>query len=56
MGVALWFGGYLLSLLGYGMMGMYPTGLLVTWGIVGLVQMILAALIGGWVYREPEVA
>jgi hypothetical protein len=50
--VALWFGGYLLSLIGYGMTGMYPTRLLALWGTVGLVEMIIAALVGGWIYRE----
>jgi hypothetical protein len=54
--VALWFGGYILSLIGYGMVGIYPSGLLVTWGVLGLVELILAALIGGWIYREAEVA
>ena len=54
--IALWLGGYLLHLLGYGMLEMYPTRLLVTWGIAGLVQMILAGLIGGWIYREVEAA
>ena len=50
--VVLWFGGWLLSLIGYGMIGLYPTGLLVQWGIVGLVELILAALLGGMIYRE----
>jgi len=50
--VALWFGGYLLSLIGYGMTGMYPGSMLAIWGTVGLVEMILAAMIGGWIYRE----
>jgi hypothetical protein len=45
--VALWFGGYLLSLIGYGMVGLYPAGLLTMWGAVGLAEMIIAALIGG---------
>lgn len=53
--VALFLGGYLLSIMGYGMIGMYPTGMLVWWGAVGLAEMILAALAGGWVYREAEV-
>jgi hypothetical protein len=52
--VALWAGGYLLTLIGYGMMGMFPTGLLVWWGAVALVEMIMGALAGGWVYREEE--
>lgn len=50
--VALWFGGWLLSLIGYQMMGLYPTGLLIQWGIQGLVELILAALLGGVIYRE----
>jgi len=50
--VALWFGGYLLSLIGYGMIGMYPSSLLTVWGAVGLAEMIIAAIVGGWIYRE----
>ena len=52
----LWFGGTLLSLIGYQMIGLYPTGMLVGWGVVGLVEMNLAALVGGWIYREEEAA
>jgi len=50
--VALWFGGYLVSLIGYHMIGLYPGHLLVHWGLIGLVEMIIAALVGGWIYRE----
>jgi len=50
--VFLWLGGNLLSLVGYQMVGIYPTGLLVMWGIVGIVEMIIAALVGGWIYKE----
>jgi hypothetical protein len=50
--VGFWFGGWLLSLIGYQMIGLYPTGLLIQWGIVGLVELILAALLGGVIYRE----
>lgn len=50
--VALWVGGYLLSLLGYQMLGLFPGRMLVLWGAVGLVEMVLAALVGGWIYRE----
>lgn len=50
--VALWIGGYLLSLIGYQMLGLFPVRLLVLWGAVGLVEMILAALAGGFIYRE----
>lgn len=48
----LWTGGYLLSLLGYHMVGLYPTGMLVQWGVVGLVEMTLAAALGARIYRD----
>ena len=52
MAVVLWLGGYFLSLVGYHMVGIYPTSLLVMWGAVGLAEMIIAALVGGWIYKE----
>jgi hypothetical protein len=54
--VAMWVGGYLLSLLGYQMIGLYPSSMLVMWGAIGLIEMIIAALAGGWIYREAEAA
>jgi hypothetical protein len=48
----LFVGGYLVSLLGYFMIGLFPSSLLVKWGVIGLVEMIVAGLLGGWVYRE----
>jgi hypothetical protein len=51
-GVALWIGGYAVSLLGYKLIGLFPDKLLTIWGIAGLVEMMLAALVGGWLYRE----
>lgn len=50
--VMLWVGVYGLSLVGYGVIGIFPTDLLVMWGAVGLAAMILAGLLGGWIYRE----
>ena len=50
--MALWFGSYLLSLLGFDMLGIFPRGLLLTWGVVGIVELILAGLAGAWVYRD----
>jgi len=49
---ALWLGGSLLSLLGYRMIGLYPGRMLAQWGVVGLVELILAAMLGAWIYRE----
>ncbi|MFC1660580.1 hypothetical protein ACFL3S_03805 [Gemmatimonadota bacterium] len=53
--VVLWFGSHLLFLIGYQMVGIYPTSLLVMWGAVGIVEMIVAALVGGWIYKEAEL-
>ena len=50
--VALWCGGYLLSLVSYHMFGLFPVKILVLWGAVGLVEMILASMLGAWLYRE----
>lgn len=52
--VAMWLGGYVVSLIGYYMVGLYAAGMLALWGVVGLVELILAALLGGWIYREAE--
>ncbi len=50
--IALWIGGYLLNLLGYEMMGLFPRSMLALWGVIGLLEMILAGIVGAWIYRE----
>jgi hypothetical protein len=50
--IAAWAGGYLLALIGYQILGLFPPALLLTWGATGLIEMILAGLVGGWIYRE----
>lgn len=52
--LVLWFGGYLPSLIGYHMLGLFPSSLLLVWAGVGLLELILAALLGAWIYREGE--
>ena len=54
-GTVIWVCGNVLALMGYQMIGIYPTGMLVMWGGIGLVEMNLAALVGGWIYQEEEV-
>jgi hypothetical protein len=49
---ALWLGMYVPSLIGYDMIGLYSRRLLGLWGVVGLAEMIVANLIGAWIYRE----
>lgn len=54
--IGLWMGGYVTSLVGYRMLGLFPDSLLVLWGAVGLVELIIAGLIGGWIYKEGTAA
>ena len=54
--VVMWICAYLFSLLGYQMLGLYPGSMLVTWGVIGIVEIIIAALVGGWIYREAATA
>lgn len=50
--VALWLGSYVVSLLGYVMLGLFPTSMVVIWALLGLVEIVIAALAGAWIYRE----
>ncbi len=51
-GLAVWFLSRLVPSVGYGAMGMFPVGLLFIAGVWGLIEVILAALVGGWLYKE----
>lgn len=50
--LAFWLGGYVPALVGYEMIGLYPRRLLYVWGLVGLAEMIVANVVGAWIYRE----
>lgn len=50
--VALWLGSYVVSLLGYVMLGLFPTSMVASWALLGLVEIVIAALAGAWIYRE----
>jgi hypothetical protein len=52
MAVVLWLGGYLLSILGYKMMGLFPDRMLMLWAVAGLAEMVVASIAGAWVYHE----
>jgi hypothetical protein len=51
--VFLFLGGYLLAIVGYSFLGIFPTRLLTIWAGVALVEMVVATIAGAWVYREP---
>ena len=54
--VVYFLGSYLISILGFRMLGLFPDRMLLTWGVVGLVEAVLAALLGGYIYREKPPA
>ncbi len=54
--LTLWLGGYVPSLIGYDMIGIYSRRLLTMWGVVGLGEMILGCIVGAWIYREATPA
>jgi hypothetical protein len=55
-GVAFFLGSTLISILGWGMLGLFPGRMLATWAVIGLVEVVAAALLGGYVYKEKPAA
>jgi hypothetical protein len=50
--IAFWAGGYAVSLIQHSLIGLFPSGVLSGWAAVSFVEYIVAALVGGWLYRE----
>ena len=55
-GLVFWLFGYFLPFLGDHLMGVWPMSTMITGSLWGLVEICIAALAGGWVYRETESA
>ncbi len=53
-GLVVWLLGYAWRLLDIGLTGLFDPGLLVLPATWGLVEMVVAALAGGWIYREAD--
>lgn len=51
-----WLIGYFLPLLGDHLMGLLPLGMMTMGSLWGLVEVGIAALVGGWLYREATAA
>ena len=51
-GIAVWFLGYLMCLIGPAMMGLFPLRLVLISSGVALVEYILATELGAWLYKE----
>lgn len=54
--IVYWVGGYFMATLAYCAMGLFPAGLLVPWGIISLIEVVVATVAGAWLYREAPVA
>ena len=53
-GFIFWILSILLPYLSFGSTGMFPVDLLVIDGIIGLVVLVVATLLGAWIYQEPS--
>ncbi|HEY0592492.1 MAG TPA: hypothetical protein VGF40_12035 [Thermoanaerobaculia bacterium] len=54
--VVFWLCTYAASILGYYMLGLYPESMLGLWLVIGLVETVVATLLGAWIYREGATA
>jgi hypothetical protein len=54
-GLVVWFLAYLIPGIGYALVGYLPTGLVMLGTIWALVEMILAAVAGTWLYKEAAL-
>jgi hypothetical protein len=50
--IAMFLGGYLPGLIDYNIIGLYSSDLLVKWGVQGVLETIVAGVLGAWVYKE----
>ena len=55
-GSTAWFLAYVYPTVGMMAMGMFPAGVMTTALVWGLVEMLLAAVAGAWLYQEPGSA
>ena len=51
-GFVFWLGGVFLAVVSYGMMGMFPMGMLAPWAAITLVGILASTVVGAWIYRE----
>lgn len=50
--VVFWLGGIVPMLSGYELIELFPSRMIALWSVIGLLELTLGALAGGWVYRE----
>ena len=52
MAVGVWLGGYVVALCAFFLVRLFPGRVLLLWSVIGLVELVLAAVVGAWFYRE----
>jgi hypothetical protein len=53
-GVVYWAGSFLIAILAYCAMDLFPADVLLPWGVISLIETIVAAIAGAWVYKEES--
>jgi hypothetical protein len=48
----LFFGSFLVSILGIRMIGLFPDDMLFLWAAIGFLELMISTLVGAWIYRE----
>ena len=51
-GIGYWVIGYALPAVGWGVTGLFPAGLIATSTLAGLLEIVVASVIGAWFYKE----
>ena len=50
--IGYWVIGYALPAVGWGVTGLFPAGLIATSTLAGLLEIVVASVIGAWLYKE----
>ncbi len=50
--IVFWAGSYVVSLINHSLIGLFPSSMLMSWGLINLADWVGAGWLGGWLYRE----
>lgn len=53
-GLAFWVLGYFLPMIGWSSIGLFTAWMIIYWMISGLIEIVVATLLGAWIYKEAE--
>lgn len=55
-GFAFWVIGYFLPIIGWASIGLFSAWMIIYWMISGLIEIVVATLLGAWIYKEEDSA